>query len=241
MDVSKLIRDPARIHACLQELPDTSLIAVKPVKIYIPQRWNDRGLASVGIETYIIGIYAITSEDAYYGISLVPSLIKINPSSTNIVTVQGEAYYEFVFDAGTVITERTELVKNDVLIYRVFTEMKDKGRVPWYVSYEDDPVIMENANYYSGAGVGREPEVNELLTAIVARDPANLNQNYRHVVQSADYVRTHPCAWISLRNIRYAATNTVDKLAGSYFTEGLVGALVSPADRTENIENLLRQ
>jgi hypothetical protein len=42
-------------------------VAKAPVKIYISTRFEERGLAEVGIETFIFGVYAITVDDSYCG------------------------------------------------------------------------------------------------------------------------------------------------------------------------------
>ena len=72
MNPKTLIRDAQKVHACLQELPDSRLIALKECKIYIPARFEEQGLyEQVGSDTYIVGIYAIVVEDKYYAISMV--------------------------------------------------------------------------------------------------------------------------------------------------------------------------
>ena len=43
-----------------------------------------------------------------------------------------------------------------------------------------------------------------------------------------------------MRSVIYAATNTLNKIAGSYMETGVVSALVSPSDREERIEILLK-
>jgi hypothetical protein len=58
-------------------------------------------------------------------------------------------------------------------------------------------------------------------------------------VQSIDDIVKKPPVYIPLRSVTYTATNTTNKLAGSYFQEGLVSALVSPSERKERIESIL--
>jgi hypothetical protein len=60
MDPVHLVHDPDRVKAALAETPDGKLVARDSVKIYIPTRFAERGLAEVGIETFIYGVYAIT-------------------------------------------------------------------------------------------------------------------------------------------------------------------------------------
>ena len=110
MDINKLIRNSDKVKEALCELPDGRLVCRRPVKIYIPVRFEERGLASIGIETNIIGIYAISVDDKYYGISLVNAFIKIEPTSTMKIDIDGVGYYEFSFEAGSTVMSSVNLV-----------------------------------------------------------------------------------------------------------------------------------
>lgn len=240
MNIDTLIRDPDRVKACLQELPDSRLVAVKPVKIYIPARFAERGLAEVGIDNYIVGIYAITCEDKYYGVSLVNAMIRIEPSSTMKIKIQGEEFFEFSFDAGQTIMSTVNLVKKDSLVYKIYNEILSKGKIPWYLGYDELGHIFDTAPYHSGANIGREVEVTELIVSIIARNPNDKTKYYRTAIKEPGDIDKIKPAYISLKSVQYAATNTTTKLAGSYFSDGMVSALVSPATREERIEMILR-
>lgn len=239
MDPRTLTRDPARVQACLKELPDGRLVAIKNVKIYVPSRFAERGLAQIGIETHIVGIYAIVAEDQYWGVSLVNAMHRIEPTSTVKVVFDDDEYYEFSFAPGATVVSTVQLVRTDTLVYKVYDEIIAKGRVPWYLGYPELGKIFDTAKYHAGANIGQNHEVTELIVSMIARDPANRARYYRQVVRSREDLKKHPPVFIPLRSVTYAATNTTNKLAGSYFKEGLVSALVTPAERVERIEELL--
>lgn len=240
MDITTLVRDPERVHAAMQELEDGRLVAKKGIKIYIPTKFNDRGLADVGIETYIIGIYAIVVEDRYYGVSLVNAKLRIEPTSTIKIMIDGEEYYEFYFEPGSTVVADIQLVRTDTLVYRIYDEIIAKGRVPWYLGYAELGKIFDTAKYHADANIGTNHEVTELIVSMIARNAKDRHQYYRTVPQTAEDVIAIKPAFIGLRSVTYAATNTTNKLAGSYFHTGIVSALVSPATRVEKIEGLLR-
>jgi hypothetical protein len=240
MDVSKLIRDPKRVQAYLEELPNGSLVCKKPVKIYIPVRFAERGLAQIGIETYIVGVYAIVVEDVYYGVSMVNAMLPIEPTATLKMQIDGDEYYEFSFDAGSVVVTSTDLVKTDVLVYKIYDEIISKGRVPWYLGYLELGKIFDTALYHAGANIGANQEVTELIISMISRSEKDRNQYYRTTIEDLSQLMVVKPAFIPLRSVQYAATNTTNKLAGSYFGDALVSALVNPADRVERIESLLR-
>lgn len=241
MDFKKLIRDPAKVHAYLRELPDGRLVTTKGCKIYIPVRFAERGLASIGIETYIVGIYAIVVDDLYFGTSLVNAMIPIEPTSTVTVQIDGDDYYEFSFEPGSTVFSSVNLVKTDTLVYKIYDEIISKGRVPWYLGYAELGKLFDTAQYHAGARIGANHEVTELIISMIARNPKNRHEYYRTCVKTPEDLKTVPPAYIPLRSVTYAATNTLNRLAGSYFTEGVVSALVNPTERTERIEDLLRR
>lgn len=240
MDIDKLIRDPDRVKACLQELPESeSLVTTKGCKILTPTRFSERGLAEVGIDVFIVGIYAMVVEDKYYAVSLVNSMIRITPSSILKIKIKGVEYYEFTFDPGQVVMPRTNIVRDDILVYKIYDEIVSKGKVPWYLGYDELGHIFDTASSHGGANVGTSPEVTELIISIIARNSKDRTQYYRSAIKSLDELKTNPPVFISLKSVPYAATNTTNKLAGSYFGEGVVSALVSPSTKRERIENIL--
>jgi hypothetical protein len=237
MDYSHYIHDAAKVHSALAELPNGSLVAKKAIKIVIPARFAERGLAFVGIETSIVGIYAIILEDQYYGVSTTNAMIRITPSSTNKVTYDDDEYYEFSFDPGATIIPSLDLVKIDTIVYNIYDELLGKGRVPWYMSYELMGGLFDTAKDHAGANVGQQQEVVEMMVSLITRDESNRVEYYRRVV--AQDPKKRP-AFIPLRSVAYAATNTLNKVAGSYARDGMVSALVTPTERVERLESLLR-
>jgi hypothetical protein len=241
MDPKTLIRDPERVKNALRETEDGQLIAKEPVKIYIPTRFSERGLASIGIETYIYGIYAMTVEDSYYAVSLVNALIRIEPTSMMKIMIDEDEYFEFEFEKGAVITPTLDLVKTDTLVYKVYKEIIEGGHTPWYMGYNEMARIFDTARYHAGANVGGNHEVTELLVSIIARNPENRHEYYRTTVNDMRELETNKPVFIPLRSVEYAASNTLSKLAGSYFSRGVVSALVSPSERVERLDALLTQ
>lgn len=241
MDISSLIRDAQRVQDALEELPDNRLVCKQQVKIYIPARYLERNLAYVGVDTYILGIYAMVVDDKYYAVSLVNAMMPLDPTETNRVKVDGDEYVEFVFMAGSTVIKDVVLVKTDSLVYKIYDEIFSNGQIPWYIGYEELGKIFDTAKYHAGANVGSNQEVTQLIASIVARNKNDRVQYYRNHIKSLDDLKTDPPFFVPLKSVTYSATNTVNKLGGSYMTEGVISSLVSPADRSERIERLLRQ
>lgn len=241
MDHRALIRDPEYVHTFFNELSDGRLVTNRGCKIYIPARFTEHELAYVGIETRIVGIFAITVEDTHYAVSMVNAMVQIDPTSTIKVLVDGDEYYEFSFDPGATVITSLMLVQTDTLTYKIYNDIFSKGRVPWYLGYDELARIFDTAKYHANANIGQQQEVTELLVSIIARNEENRHLFYRQTIESFDDLKTTPPAFIPLRSVTYAATNTLNKLAGSYAKDGLISALVSPTTRMEPIEAIIRK
>lgn len=241
MDLTRLIRDPKIVRENRVKLPNGSVTTKRGCKIYIPSRFAERGLAEVGIETHICGIYAMVCDDAYYAVSTINAMIRIEPSKTLKVKFKGVEYYEFVFDPGAVVYSSTSLVRIDTLTYHIYDEIFSKGRVPSYLSYDDLGGIYDTARKHAGANVGGNPEVVELMVSLIARDKTNKTLSFRSTVKTPSDLKNSTPVYIPLRSVSYAATNTTNKLGGSHFVQGLTSALVNPSERPERIETILRK
>lgn len=239
MNPAQLISDAARVQACFKQLDDGRLVTLTGCKIYIPTRFSERGLAAIGVETHIVGICAIVVDGKYLSVPMVNAMWRIEPTSTLKISIDEEEYYEFEFAPGSTVLSTNMLVRTDTLVYRIYDEIISKGRVPWYINYAIFGRLFDTAQYHAGANIGGNRKVIELIVSLISRDPKDRSKFYRETVQSLDDVVKNPPVFVPLRSVQ-GASNTVNKLAGSYFKEGLVSALNSPSDRVERIEELLR-
>lgn len=241
MDIKKLVREPKRVHAALRELENSTLVTTRPTKIYIPVRYAERGLAEIGAEIYICGIFAMVVDGIYLSVSLTNAMMRITPTAMLKVKIEGDDYYEFSFDPGATVVANLDLVKIDTLVYRIFDEFFSKGRIPWFIGYDELGKLFNTAKAYANANLGSAQEVMDMLASIVSRDTKDRVKYYRQTVKNYEDMATNPPAFISLRSIPYAATNTTSKIAGSYFRTGTESALNRPSDRIEKIEEILRR
>lgn len=245
MDSTAFVSDVARVHAAFVVTQDEvtktrRFVTRKGCKIYIPVRFTERGLASVGVEINIVGIFAIVVEDKYYATMIVNALTRIEPNATNRVSFDGDEYFEFVFNPGSTVIPSLSLVKQNTLVYRIFDEFINKGRIPWYMSYPKMARLFDTAKKHAGANIGGDHEVTELIVSMISRNANDRTQYYRQIIEKPEDLLTNPPIFTPLKSVIDSATNTTNKLAGSYMQEGIISALGSPSERTERIEALLR-
>lgn len=232
-------RNPARVLPDLITRSDDSVVTKSGCKIYFPVRFAERFLADLGMENICVGMFPIVVGN-YYTLINVNAYLSLNPSLTTKTPIDGVDYYCLTFEPGSIVIKTLELVQNSDIIFRLYDELYSKGKIPWYVGYEDLGSLFDTAKKFAGANVGENAEVVQLLASIVSRDPENRVVYYRQTVNTQADVRNKHPAYVPLRSVYYSATNTVSKLAGSYFADGVTSALINPSDRVEQIEEILR-
>jgi hypothetical protein len=243
MEVSHLIRDLAKVHSAIKKISASGvskLIAVKPCKIYVPEQYLGTALGSIEGGVRIVGIFAIVVDDEYYGVSSACALVQLEPSTTNIVTVGSEKYLEFSFGIGDTIISNTKLPRTKTLVYRIYNEFIAKGKIPWYINESDLCGLFYTSALHANADLQANSALLELIVTSMMRQKANKFKYYRHDPKLLNLHVKPPYAFIPLNSVAYNASNTTAKLLGGYFNEGLTSALVTPSERNETIETLLR-
>lgn len=239
MPYSKLKRNGDLIKSSIAQ-SGQQLLARKDLKIVIPYRYIQGKLATVGNHVSVLAVFGIIVDDSY-GISNVCSLMTLTPSSTTVVTYDGEEYFEFGFDKGSVICPNINLVVDDKNAYNVYNEFIAKGRVPWFMSYEDFGKILTTAHNYAGINLSGTNAPLELIITSIARDSKNLYTYYRNIIKNTNEQFTNPPGYVPFKSVSYGATNTAGKIMGSYFDEGLTSALTAPEGGPEGVEVHLRK
>lgn len=232
-----LTRDAPTVLANFKE-KDNQLYALKPCSIQIPKRFSERNLADISTDVFIYGIYALIVEDKY-AVSNVTALVQIKPTKITTVKVKGTEYHNFQFDAGTPVIANLDVVKRNLLIYNILDELIIKGKIPWYLSYDDLGQLFDRAKTYADSNVGLVPEIFELIVSMISRTPQDRTKYFRTNINSPTDINKAP-EYVPLSSVFYSSTNTLNKLAGNYFSDGVASALVTPTEETERLETLLR-
>lgn len=240
MDIRNLKRDPDRVKANLL-VRGNEMVAKVPCKIIIPARFIERGLGTLEPEVYTVTIYALVMEDKYYAVTLAPAMMRLTPSDIEHVSIDDEPHIAFHFDKGAVICPQLNLVKRNELIYYVYNELTAKGNVPWYVSYNDMAIPYENAPRFANATIGANPAIMQMVVSSVARKATDKAVQYRHAVRTMQDIQKVEPVIIALRSIIWGPTNTLARVVGTHFKEGLATALVNPSEKLEPIEDMLRR
>lgn len=239
MPYTHLTRNKEAVYDALT-IMDGQLVAKKPVKIVFPSHFEEKHLASISSDVYVCGIFAIIV-DNHYATNVMLSKVRLFPNEIEKVKYNETEYYELYFEKGTTIVENMNLVKENTIGYYVYDYLIAQGKVPWYIGALDLLTLFSKSNYYSGVNYGSNHVATELIAAMIMRNSNDLNEYWRHTVNSMDDINRKPPEYIPLRNVMLGARNTTAKLMGAYFNDGLLSALIYPSEKTETVEELLRQ
>lgn len=240
MNSSQFIRNSAKVYAAISATDTNEVVALKPIKVYIPARYKQADMAKFENENTFVGICAFVVDDTYYAVSCVTAVMRTEPTAINDVIIDDVEYVEMSYEPGSRVIANTNLVKVDSLLYRIYDEFISKGRQPWFMGYEDLGKLFANSQYYSGKKIGNNPQILEMIAATICRSPSDIKKYYRQMVESKEENLTNPPVVIPLRSVSIAATNAIAKLMGPYFDENVTSTLISPGQRVERVERLLR-
>lgn len=227
-----LKRDPAYIAQHLT-LKDGSYYTDQVTIIEFPSWFAEKGLYEVTEHTNVYGLFAIIMGEKY-SVSIIPTIIYTNPLSVKEIERDGVKYTQLFYAKGDKIIETQTVVQQTFLIYDFFDTHYMQAKVPWYTEYDDLRKIMGNVSKYAASGLGDSEIANEVVTSFIARSQANKLTFYR---QDASKGMTY----VDLMDVRYSTLSTVNKLAGNYFEESLVSALVQKEKKPTTLENIVRR
>lgn len=240
MDISKLKRDAAMVHAALHETPDGKLVAKKSLKIIIPQRYSEGKLAIISDTIKIPAIFAMVVDDKFYATSIACAMMQITPSVTTVIKHEDDSFLVFEFEPGSIVTPNVNLVKSDAYVYYIYDEIVAKGKVPWYIDYVDYGHLFLTSEYHGNIRLGDSNAPLEIIASSTSRSPKDRTEYFRHYIQKPEQMYTERPNFVALRSILDGPTDTVSKLMGSYWDLGMTSALVNPGTESHGVEKLLK-
>jgi len=236
----KYVRNPDIIKQNLITTKNGQIMTKVPCRIQVPSRFIDRGLGQIGIDTYVMGIFAIIDESNNYSVCNINALVELDPFKTITVTIDDVEYYEFHFKANSVVVKTTDLIRRNVLMYNIFDELVFKGKVPWYMSYEDMGKLFDTAKSHADSNIGETQEVIEFIASIITRSKQDRKNYIRTIAQSYKDVEADKIAYVPMMSVFYSINSTMNKISGSYFSDGITSSLVTPTEKISTVESILR-
>ena len=229
-----LKRNPKAIKDKLKTIGNTVKTSVD-MKILVYDTFVSKRISILDNVCRIIGIVAIVDSNNNYAIMTVPGVINVEPNEISSIEIDGELYYELHITAGELLISDTNVVKDTDYVYKIFEALMLRGKVPFFIMYQDLLKIFINMPKYNGGSVGKDPLPFEIFTAIMARssnDPTVFYRNSKHGDEEPK--------WIGFMNIYYSFSSTLSKVVGSYFKTGVLVANVNKQKEPTKLEKILR-
>jgi hypothetical protein len=165
-----------------------------------------------------------------------PIMLKISPSAIDTITIDDVEYTRLTIDKDRPLIENNTLVINSNIYLVLFKEYFIKGKIPFYVEYDDIVSIFTNMKDWAGASSKMGTIPFELLTSIITRDAKDI-KNYIRQVAKGDTLGKYE--YVSLSDVKRGFNNTVSKITGAYLKDGINSALVNQSDTPTEIESYL--
>lgn len=226
-----LTRNPKAVEKCLIN-KEGAFYTSSALTIEFPKWYSEKGLYVSEDVHYLYGIFAIIVGNNY-SVSVIPTVVTTLPIMVTEVQREDGAYIQLSYAAGSKILQSNKAIMQPFLAYNFFDGFFMQAKVPWYVGYEDLCKLMTNTVSYGGTNLGRNHTSNELLTSFIARSSKDKSK----------FFRTAPVGnpeFVDLMDVRYSSLSTVNKLAGNYFNESLVSALVQKETSPTTLEKHVR-
>lgn len=235
IDISLLKRNPDAIKKHFIVKNSITLVK-KTITVLFPERYIDRKLAILDTTTKLLAVHAIIDEELNYSVVSAPIIQILTPTKIGTISLGDDNYKTLEFtvdDEPIVYIPNNNLAMSDSFIYDIFDEFFIKGKVPFFLTYEDISDVFKGAKEYAGANIGADPLVFEFLASVIARNNKD-KKRYARLDPGCDI------EYVGLNNPYYSFDNTAAKIIGSRFKVGLNTALVEPETKTSRTIQILK-
>lgn len=199
------------------------------------------GLGNITETTTVYGFFPIIFEDNVYTVLSVCAIMELLPTRTTKVNIEGETYYEFHFDADSKIIKSLNLVKKDTLTFNVMNEFIMKGKAPWWTTLDDLCCIFDTANKHAGSAIAKVPQTIEFLAGLITRKRDARKRPIRQMAKKPEDFELKNIEFVALLSVQESVSNTLNKMSGSYFNDGIISAINDPTEKASRVEKILRK
>lgn len=237
MNVDTLRRDPARALAILDIQPDGSVKAARDFEIHLPKRFVENGMALVGEVVTTAAVLGIVVPGEFYGLLSALVDITLLPLSINEAMIKGNPYLILEFSKGDMVIENLTVIQDGNKPHFFTDEFYYYAKIPWYMNKDDVTSLFDNARLQSGGEVGSSPQVMRVYTAMMFRDPDNLDNAYRY---STAMLEGREPKIVGLNNGAMLIEGAFAKTAGGHLADNTLAAIVNPDKRVTDLEKIIR-
>lgn len=235
-------RDPAYIKSIIKKTKDGRFVSDQALEIHFPSSYEEKHLAKMESYLECLGIFAIVDpKKNKYAVFNIPAMVRLSIPEMREYTYHEDKYKVLKFQPFDDIIIMDKIEQNDKLAYWIYDYYIALGRVPWYMSYSDVLKIPDQDHQYANEKIlANSFQITDMIYSNIARNPNNNKQMYRYVLKKPeDEYFVHP-EWVPLRNITLGSVDTLSKIMGAYYDDGLTSALAEPSKKLTTVERVLR-
>lgn len=232
------VRNASAVLSSIHYEPKKPVIAKKAITIQFPVRFKEIKLAQIGAENVVYGLFAMILDTGEWALCNVNAYVELGQAAIDIVNINGVEYYNFRFEAGQAVWKTTELVCRSEVIFTSLSEFILKGKMPWYIGYTDGSRLFKTSKRHAKTNANILPSVVQFMIAYCAREKSDRRMYYRQALNGK--VKKPELAWVPMESVYWSAPTTLNRLAGAYFSDGVVSSIVNPTERASKIEEILR-
>lgn len=239
VSVDELKREP---HASFErkaftELADGSVIANRKLEIYLPKRFVENGMATVGDKVHTAAVLGLVIPGECYAPLVALMDVTLVPLNIREMNVKGVQYLVLEFEKGDTVIENLEVLQDTNKPFHYMLEFWYYAKIPWYMGGQEVCGLFDNAKAECGGDVGSSFQVPRVLTSIMFRDPDNPDQPYRY---SKAIKEGRPAMIVGLNNGSMLIDGTFAKISSGYLQDNTLAAMVNPDTKVTDYERIMR-
>jgi len=231
---SKYKRNPAKVQSKLYRKGET-VYAKEDLRILLPDRYNNAKLATFGVTIDTILIFAIITDDGFYGVLNRPTRVAISPEEIEKVDIGGKIYNLIHIHKDSPVIMSETVITDANIVHNVLEEFYTRGNMPVFMDYDDVVDIFIYSQSYARSKLAPEITRFEILASLIARDQNDKTKEYRYTDMKK------PPTYIGILDVFFAFDDTFSKVAGGYFRRGLATAIVKKSNKIPPSEEVLRK
>lgn len=234
-------RDGAHLRSLIKTMPDGRVVTLKDLSIVFPEDYLEKSLCKYGKRIEILGILAfLDPEKQTYAVFNIPVMIYLNPTDTKDILLNEVPYKVLEYQKGQVCMLSDKVIGNAKMAYWMYDYFISLGRVPWYLSYLDILNLYRQDKHYHDAVLSKNIQVIDMVYSAIARQQGNDRLMYRMALKSMDDLQRYQPQWVPLKSVSLGAVDTMSKIMGAYYDEGVNSALAEPSKKLTEMEKILR-
>ena len=131
-----LNRNPKIITDKLKAIGNTMKTSAN-MRILVYDTYVSKGISILDNVCNIVGVLAILDDKNNYGVLTIPGIINVEPNEISSMEIDGELYHVLEIAAGELLISDTNIVKDTDFVYKIFEATMLRGKVPFFLEYED--------------------------------------------------------------------------------------------------------